>query len=282
MADNPQLSAIAKWSVDEFAKGFGLAIEGMAGTPPGVSFEMLDAAPEPAVPLLGWSQPFNGLPGEALVMTPEPDVLALGQHVMQAAGVDDCSQEDLKSTFLECLGQAFSLLARAMTARLQREVTPAAGSEAQAAAANLTWGSVRLTLEERTASVFLGLPANLLEAFLAEPQTAPQTAPQEVAQAAAAGASSSPNPAPTQIAPTTRAPAEHSKTFDLLLDVELSKHPVVTTSAKPAKKLKPLVQPWLKSTRWPTSKMYHPPKQLIPWLNVAFAAPASVLPAPVK
>jgi flagellar motor switch protein FliN/FliY len=221
MADNPQLSAIAKWSVDEFAKGFGLAIEGMAGTPPGVSFEMLDAAPGPAVPLLGWSQPFNGLPGEALVMTPEPDVLALGQHVMQAAGVDDCSQEDLKSTFLECVGQAFSLLARAMTARLQREVTPAAGSEAQAAAANLTWGSVRLTLEERTASVFLGLPANLLEAFLAEPQTAPQTAPQEVAQAAAAGASSSPNPAPTQIAPTTRAPAEHSKTFDLLLDVEL-------------------------------------------------------------
>ena len=89
MAHNSQLSAIAKWSIDEFAKGFGLAIEGMAGAPPDVAFELLDAAPAPAVPLFGWTQPLNGVRGEAFVMAPEPDVLALGQHVMAAAGVED-------------------------------------------------------------------------------------------------------------------------------------------------------------------------------------------------
>jgi flagellar motor switch protein FliN/FliY len=183
------LTAFAKWAVEEFAGGFASAIEGMAMARPGVTAEVLTAAPQEQA--FRWKQQFAGLTGDAFVTVSEPDMLAVGQHVMLAAGVEDSAPEDLKSTFLECLGQAFSVLARAMTARLGREVTLGAGKEAPTAT-DVVRGGVRLTLGEQTVNVVLGLSAPLLEAFV-------------VPEAKAAVASASPS----------------SKTFDLLLDVEL-------------------------------------------------------------
>ncbi len=203
---DPKLSAIAKWAVDEFAGGFVSAIEGMAGARPGLSTEELPALAEPAAPVFRWKQSLSGLSGEAYTVASGADVLAIGQHVLAAAGIEDASPAELESTFRESLGQAFSVLARAMTTRLQSEVNPAAGANAPSAPADLAWGAARLTLANQAVSVYLGLPAQMLGGFVVEPKA--------VAQAAAASAGSS----PPQAAPAVR---EESKTFDLLLDVEL-------------------------------------------------------------
>lgn len=206
MSLDPKLSAIAKWAMDEFAGGFASAIEGMAGARPELSTEQLPTFAEPAVPVLRWKQPLSGLTGEAFAVASEADVLAIGQHVLVAAGIEDASPAELQSTFRESLGQAFSVLARAMTTKLQSEVSPANGADAPSTPADLAWGAARLTLAGQAVAVYLGLPAQQLGAFVAEPKA--------VAQAAAASGG------PSTAAPTP-AVREESKTFDLLLDVEL-------------------------------------------------------------
>ena len=208
-------NGVAQWALGEFGNGFASAIEGMAGVRPELSSEFLSSAPlEGSVPTFRWKQPMTGLPGDALAFASEPDTLNVGQHVMIAAGVDDSSPEDLKSTFQECLGQAFSLLARAMTTRLGREVTPSSGQEVRPAApAESIWGSVRLVLGDQPVTVFLGLPLQMIEPFVAEVKA--------VAQAAGAGNNAASTTQPTETAPVARSVADDSKTFDLLLDVEL-------------------------------------------------------------
>lgn len=201
-----KLSPVAKWAVDEFAGGFASAIEGMAGARPGLSTEQLPALAEPVEPVFRWKQSLSGLPGDAFAVASEADVLAIGKHVLEAAGIEDASPAELQSTFRESLGQAFSVLARAMTTKLQSEVTPTAGADAPSTPSDLAWGAAKLTIAGQAVSVFLGLPAQLLAAFATEPKA--------VAQAAAASAGSS----TPQTAPAVR---EESKTFDLLLDVEL-------------------------------------------------------------
>ena len=202
------MTAITKWAVEEFANGFASAVEGMAMVRPEVSSEVLAAPPPvPGVPVFHWEQSFAGVSGQALITVTEPDTLAIGQHVMLAAGVEDSPPEDLKSTFQECLGQAFSVLARAMTARLSRQIT--AGSGKEAAGSDAARGNIRLKIGEQQVTLVLGLTAPLLEAFESKP----------VAQAAAASAGS-PTPPPA-VPVVQKGPADDSKTFDLLLDVEL-------------------------------------------------------------
>jgi flagellar motor switch protein FliN/FliY len=208
---------VAKWALEEFANGFAAAVEGMAGARPEVSWELLSAGhPESSVPTFQWKQPLSGLPETAFATASEPDTLATGQHVMAAAGIEDASPEELKSTFRESLGQAFSMLARAMTTRLQREVTPSGGEEATETPSDAIWGSATLGLGEQKVRVFLALPAKMLEPFTVEPRV--------VAQAAGAGAGSRaavPSPTPADVPPALPASGTDSRTFDLLLDVEL-------------------------------------------------------------
>jgi flagellar motor switch protein FliN len=207
LTHDPQHSAAAKWAIEEFANGFAAAVEGMAGARPAVSSELLASPPErPAASFL-WSQSWSGAPAEAFILASEPDTLAVGQNVMLAAGIEDASPEELKSTFRESLNQAFSMLGRAMTTRMHQEITPATGTEAKTTPSELAWGAIRLTLGEQPASVFLGLPLELLESFANEPKT--------LAQAANAVGGSAPAAATSQITPAVR------ETFDLLLDVEL-------------------------------------------------------------
>jgi flagellar motor switch protein FliN len=202
------MQAVAKWAVDEFASGLASAVEGMAFVRPDVRSELLPASPPTGtVPTFVWKHTFSGLSGEAGAIVSEPDMLAVGQFVMTAAGVDESSPEELKSTFRECLGQAFSVLARAMTGKLQREVTVGPGAEGQVASDG-SWGKLQLVLGNQAVTLFIGLQTQLLEQF--------NVAPKAVAQAAGAG-----GPGSVPVASTPRSSAEESKTFDLLLDVEL-------------------------------------------------------------
>jgi flagellar motor switch protein FliN/FliY len=156
----------------------------------------------------------SSVPGEIYLLSAGQDITAAGNHVMVAVGVEDSSAEELRSTFLELVNQAFAMLARSMTARLGREVLPANG-RVDATAANpasleaVQWGSIQFTLGELTATLFVGVPKGMLDAFATEAKPA--------AQAAAASAPGDRGTA----SPAAHQTAGESKTFELLLDVEL-------------------------------------------------------------
>jgi flagellar motor switch protein FliN len=228
MASEAQNST-GKWALQEFGGGLAMAIEGMAMASPELVIQLVDALPtDLAAPLFGWQQPLNGLDMGVYLQASEASLLATGQHVMLAAGIDDSSPEDLKSTFREVMGQAFSMMARAMTAKLQREVTPGDGAEASAAPDGVVWGAIELSWSATPVHFYMAMPTALLDVFIAAeaPPPAPVTAVAEkpsgekaVAQAAgqSAGGAAPSTPASQNVQVTS----SESKTYDLLLDVEL-------------------------------------------------------------
>ena len=201
MPDAIQLAA--QWAAGEFAGGLAQALEAMSGSRPEHKVEPATSAPASE---FRWSQPMSSLPTGFYVGSTDTDVLAVGQNVMLAAGIEDSSPEELRSTFQEVLGQAFSLLGRGITSRLKREVTPADGQTVPDLPADLLWAAVKVILDGKPICIYLGIPRATAEQFI-EP----------VPLAAAAAASASPA---RPVVPSP-APSSDSRTFDLLLDVEL-------------------------------------------------------------
>jgi flagellar motor switch protein FliN/FliY len=197
--------SVAQWALREFGEGLAAAVEGLAGTRPGTS---TSHAEPPASSSQRWSQALSSLSSGLYLAASEPDVLTIGQYLLRAAGVEESSPEDQISTFQEILGQAVGQLARAITSKLQREVNATSRRELTEVPANLQWGAVTLDLEGQSASVLLGVPAATIQELQAIDQSAPR--------AAGAAASSS-----ESTATSYSAPPNDSKTFDLLLDVEL-------------------------------------------------------------
>lgn len=208
MADTA-LTSTMQWALQELADGLAAAFEGMIGSKPETFVEVLPAPPLAETYDFRWQQPFTSLADPAYVAIKSEEALAAGQQVMSAAGVEDCSPEDLKSTFTETLGQALSMLARSFTSRLKREIAAAGGREHPAFPADAQWGSIRVSFGDVQIGLVSGFPTALLETFI----------PAQKAQAASAGADSgSPAALP---APAGRSQHDESQTFDLLLDVEL-------------------------------------------------------------
>jgi hypothetical protein len=60
--------------------------------------------------------------------------------ILKAAGVEGAEPTELRSTYLEIVNQAAAGLARALTSRLNREVSPAGGAEQSVEpGASTTW-----------------------------------------------------------------------------------------------------------------------------------------------
>jgi flagellar motor switch protein FliN/FliY len=156
-----------------------------------------------------WQQPFAGAPGVIWIYAPEADWNRGSNELLKAAGIDDADPPTLKSTWLEILGQGLSGLAQDFTARLDREVTCAAGTEsAGSVPPSAARYAIRFEGEPGTVSeIVVSLETALLDAFIQAEIAAAPPAP-VIGAAVAAGAGSG-----------SAVPA--SKTFDLLLDVEL-------------------------------------------------------------
>jgi flagellar motor switch protein FliN/FliY len=188
---------IREWLLEELPASLARAFEAMAGSRPEMHVE---AGTPPARSALLRRQKFEGLPGAIWIAASETDWVAAGTEVMRAADIDDADQPTLKSTYLETLGQALSALASSMTARLGSEVACGA-AEDNVSPPELSWSLLRLSFPSIKILLELAIEPALLDhlgsqlsakAVLAEPQ-------KEAAEA--------PEPA--------------SRTFDLLLDVEL-------------------------------------------------------------
>jgi flagellar motor switch protein FliN/FliY len=194
-------SSIREWLLEEFPANLVQAFEAMVGVRPEPH---LEAGKQPAAGALLHRQKFEGLEGAVWLAAAETDWIAAGNEVLRAAGIEDGDQPTLKSTYLETIGQGFSSLASSITARVGSEVTCAAVEES-AAPADLSWFVLRLSFPSVKVLLELAfetvLVDNIRERVVKE--TAASEPQKEIAEAA--GNSSMPA----------------SKTFDLLLDVEL-------------------------------------------------------------
>jgi flagellar motor switch protein FliN len=181
-----------EWLRDEFASRLASVFESMAGERPSVGAW---SASDPAADALYWRQPFANVDGELWVAAPEPMWTLAAQQILHAAGMDDADRGTLESTYLETAGQALSGLAQAITGRLGREVTPSGGQRG-AAPSGLQWFAADLKFGGGAMTIHLAEDGALLEAIA---PTAEEARGDEGASEAAGG----------------------SKTFDLLLDVEM-------------------------------------------------------------
>jgi flagellar motor switch protein FliN/FliY len=168
----------------------------------------LTAAPEAEEGALHWRQPLPPLAGAVWVIAASSATAASGAYVLRAVGVEESDHAEQQSTFLEILNQALAGLAQALTARLKREVNSSGGADSSAQPGPASWTSVRVPLGanpgDPAATYALGIETALAEAI--------RTAENPPAAAAAV---------PEAPAPPSRSPFDTSKTFELLLDVEL-------------------------------------------------------------
>ena len=187
--------SVQSWIFEHVSGLLAGIFETMTGERPAVKWEPVPRAP--AAPTLNWRQPFSGIPGLVWVAAAEADWSAVGGHVLQAAGIEESDPAGLKSTYIEIVGQVLSGLEQAFTGRLGEEVLRKGGEETADAPGDASWMLVRLTLGANTVSLHLGLENILLHALEQD------------------------EPAPEPVAEPKTNDAGTSKTFDLLLDVEL-------------------------------------------------------------
>lgn len=198
---------IRHWLFEEFSSRLATVFETMAGERPQIESEQTADAP-PADATLRWHQPFSGIAGGIWVAASEAAWTAAGGHVLRAAGIEESDAASLKSTFLETVSQALSGIAGAMGARLGHEVS-CTGGEESSVSVEAQWAVLRIHLGAETATIAIGLEGALVTAMVS-PSALDAASPGKIAEVAAAAAATGGFTGPV-----------NSKTFELLLDVEL-------------------------------------------------------------
>lgn len=200
----PRVAGLA-WLVEEFSSHLASVFETMAGERPSIGHA--PATDQPTADLL-WRQPFAGIPGTVWISATEAGWTFVAEQVARASGMADADRETLESTYLETLGQTLGGLAQSISTRVGHEVTPAGGDKTATRADESGWVALELKFSAGSAAVYVSPDA----AFLAGLDVPPEYEAQE--------ADSTDNAASQETA-ASLAKASGSKTFALLLDVEL-------------------------------------------------------------
>lgn len=143
-----------------------------------------------------WQQSFSAPEGPSFWIAAGKDLWeTLGRVTLEAAGIEEVTDEDCRSTWREILNQTISGIASAMTAEKAREIAAAQGTEIEAEPPGLAWLTFSVSDAGGGKWPFKASWTNELAGF-GEP--GPESASGPVARANAV-----------------------SKTFDLLLEVAL-------------------------------------------------------------
>lgn len=204
--------SICNWTFDRLAERLAEVFESMSGTRP----QVVPQAGESAVPEGGlrWRQSFHGSPGFLWIHASAEDWRQGSNQILAAAGIENPDEETLKSTWTETLGQALASIARDFSGRLGREISCAAAEESAAGPAHGT----RLALQFPGAAIQItaALDDALIESLT--PPGAHKTAAAGAGHDAAGAETLSQS---SSGANSATGSVSTSKTFDLLLDVEL-------------------------------------------------------------
>jgi flagellar motor switch protein FliN/FliY len=118
--------------IEEFTKQLGLTLEGMIGQP-----WTIEVAGQVKPEIVAGEQELH-IWGQRLTIHADPLLRvmihpdgwkAIGGSALQAAGIDDASESDILSTYVEILNQALSGVARVVGSQIGKEVGLAKGEE---------------------------------------------------------------------------------------------------------------------------------------------------------
>ncbi len=205
----------ARWIVDALATALNQSIEGMSGEGPRIAAEPHDSSIAPAWGdgYAWWRQSFSLSDSSRLwIGAPEETWSSIGSTILKAAGIDDGDNTSIRSTFAEIISQTMAAIARALSSRLGREVTTAAG-DAAAPGAPLPETCFDLTVALGDSSqlpLAVAIDAELLAAIDSRPGA------RKDEESAAAPVSIS-----ITSADSDEQALRRSRKMDLLLDVEL-------------------------------------------------------------
>jgi flagellar motor switch protein FliN/FliY len=159
--------AIQNRLLNELASNLASAFEGMTGERPQISTEA--SSGEPHTSALLRREQFSGVPGAIWIAAAEPDWLAGGALVLEAAGITESDPEKHKAEFQEIVEQAVSGVARAMSQWLGREVQREQREETPPAAA--AWSAIEVRQGKSRFHLLAAIEPELAAAF-AQPEQA--------------------------------------------------------------------------------------------------------------
>jgi flagellar motor switch protein FliN/FliY len=163
----------------------------------------------PQEELLWWEQPFSCSPENPVwIGCAEDTWTEIGKIILAAAGVDPAPATEIRSTYLEIVGQSMGSLAQDIGNRISAEVSSGKGVEEPPKSVPQKCFKVETDLPNGTAVFYLVIPEGLCQNLAA------------ASAAAAAVPVVSETKKEQALEPTTQGPPE-SRTFELLLDVEL-------------------------------------------------------------
>jgi flagellar motor switch protein FliN/FliY len=191
---DPAPQSVQGWFFERLTSRLAGVFELMTGARPEIQCRPGGASDASA---LRWRQPFRGAPGTVWIEASLQHWTEGGNQILRAAGIEDGDKPTIQSTYFEFLGQALSGVAQDFSERLGKEVVCADGGESPQKTGTAEWARIVIQFPGPPASsIELGaaIESSLLDALT------PPEAPSKVPVADLS------NP---------------SKTFDLLLDVEL-------------------------------------------------------------
>jgi flagellar motor switch protein FliN/FliY len=198
----------AKLAVDQWTEGLADVLGAMTDHRPVILWTGNSTPPAADPDSLWWEQPFQPFP-DTVVWVAAPRALweHAGSVTLKAAGLETLAPAEIRNTWFEILGQSLSVMARSLTAIFGREVTCDPGVERVADRDVGGWASVSLRFPDvELPPLTLAIGARMLS-LLASP---------------AQYGTERPQPEEAAVAPQPPAePIAHSRTMDLLLDVDL-------------------------------------------------------------
>jgi len=173
-----------------------------------------------------WVQPFDLAEGTSVALAaPRETWRMIGAKPLEAAGLgpDEIDDESARSTFLEILNQTMGALGSQVGAKVNRQVLPQNGQEAQAWPTGFTGQPFQLTMTDTFPLGFrLAASVGWESALTPGPAAGSGESGALTAGAGPGGDSRGAHGAASHGGADTGALlAQHSRTFDLLLEVEL-------------------------------------------------------------
>jgi len=126
--------------IHHLESAMGQAIGSLTGKEFTVAWQERATDPPPLENAIIWQQAFSVVEGPSFWIAAGRDLWeSLGKITLEAAGIEDVTDEDCRSTWQEILQQTIAGVATAMTDDQFREVTASLGSEIDVEPAGLTW-----------------------------------------------------------------------------------------------------------------------------------------------
>jgi flagellar motor switch protein FliN len=195
--------AIAEWLVAQWTSRFSEIMLTMGDVQPQMHVAHLDE-PVSAGGLLWWEQPLSCAPEEPIwVGAPEEAWAEIGKVVLAAAGVDPAPASEIQSTYLEIVRQSMSSLAQDIGQRIGTQVSCPKGDENKPRKSATHCFRIETEIPTKAVDVFLVIADGLCRTV---------ASPEE---------GGSDETLPTRYVEEAPAADPVSRTFELLLDVEM-------------------------------------------------------------